>query len=115
MEGCVFCKIAAGNVPSTRVYEDEEFFAFRDINPSAPVHDVLIPKKHVISNLGEADKTHVEMLGRMLLCARKIAESEGIAENFRVRTNTGRLAGQSVWHIHFHIQGGWKEENKVIS
>lgn len=115
MESCVFCKIVAGELTSTKIYEDENFLAFRDINPAAPIHDVLIPKAHIISNLGEAGDDQAGMLGKMLMAAKKVAEKEGVSANFSVKTNTGEKSGQSVWHIHFHILGGWKDNRKVTS
>ena len=106
MDDCIFCKIAAGEMSSDKVYEDNDFYAFRDINPAAPTHILLIPKKH-IARITDATAEHAELLGRMLLIATEIAQSEGVAaEGVRFVLNCNEGAGQSVWHIHLHIIGG---------
>lgn len=100
---CLFCRIIAGEIPSTKVYEDENVLAFRDIDPQAPVHILLIPKKHFDSIL-EADPETVGMLTEV---AKKLAVEKGIAENgFRIVINTGDEGGQSVKHLHMHLLGG---------
>jgi histidine triad (HIT) family protein len=104
--GCLFCKIAAGDVPADVVHDDERLLAFRDIAPQAPVHVLVIPREHVAS-LGEAEDGHSDVLGEMLLLARDLAVAEGIAEaGFRTVINTGRDGGQSVGHLHLHLLGG---------
>lgn len=106
MSDCLFCKIAAGEIPSTKVYEDEEVLAFRDIAPKAPVHILLIPKKHLAS-LAEAGPEDAALLGKMQLLARRLAEQEGVAESgFRVVANSGPNSGQEVAHLHYHLLGG---------
>ena len=106
MSDCLFCKIAAGEIPSAKVYEDEEILAFRDIAPKAPVHILLIPKKHLAS-LAEAGPDDAALLGKMQLFARQLAEKEGVAESgFRVLTNSGPNSGQEVAHLHYHLLGG---------
>ena len=106
MSDCLFCKIAAGEIPSAKVYEDEEILAFRDIAPKAPVHILLIPKKHLAS-LAEAGPDDAAWLGKMQLLARQLAEKEGVAESgFRVLTNSGPNSGQEVAHLHYHLLGG---------
>ncbi len=106
MSDCLFCKIAAGEIPSTKVYEDEEILAFRDIAPKAPVHILLIPKKHLAS-LAEAGPEDAALLGKMQLLARQLAEQEGVAESgFRVVANSGPNSGQEVAHLHYHLLGG---------
>jgi histidine triad (HIT) family protein len=105
MGDCIFCKIARGEIPSKKVYEDGEFFAFHDINPVAPVHFMLIPKLHVAS-LMEADDSHVALLGKMLLLAPKLAKEQGLNHGFRTVINTGKGGGQEVLHLHIHIIGG---------
>ncbi|MBI5436688.1 MAG: histidine triad nucleotide-binding protein [Nitrosomonadales bacterium] len=105
MGDCLFCKIARGEIPSKKVYEDSEFFAFHDINPVAPVHFMLIPKLHVASLL-EADASHAALLGKMLLLAPKLAKEQGLVNGFRTFINTGRGGGQEVMHLHIHIIGG---------
>ena len=106
MSDCLFCKIAAGEIPSAKVYEDEEILAFRDIAPKAPVHILLIPKKHLAS-LAEAGPDVSAVLGKMQRLARQLAEKEGVAESgFRVLTNSGPNSGQEVAHLHYHLLGG---------
>ncbi len=99
---CLFCEIIAGVRPSTRVYETKTIFAFRDVNPVAPTHILIVPKKHIarVAHLTEAD---VSLMGELLLAARKIAEMEGVAEAFRLVINDGASAGQTVRHIHIHL------------
>lgn len=106
MEDCLFCKIIHEEIPSTKVYEDDTVFAFRDINPQAPTHVLVIPKKHVAS-LAEADKLSAEELAACLCACAKVAEQEGLTEKgFRVVSNCGDDACQSVHHLHFHVLGG---------
>lgn len=106
MEDCLFCMIAAGTIPSAKVYEDDEVVAFRDINPQAPVHVLVIPKRHIQS------AHHIRMedsatVMAMYAAAQRVAEELGISEDgYRIVTNIGRDAGQSVPHLHFHILGG---------
>ena len=103
---CLFCEIAAGNIPSARVYEDELVYAFRDIAPQAPVHVLIIPKKHIESAQALTSEDDA-LLCHMFACARKIAESEGVAASgYRLITNVGDDAGQSVHHLHLHLIGG---------
>lgn len=105
-EDCLFCKIASGEIPSTEVYSDEEFYAFRDINPGAPTHCLVIPRKH-IARITEADPGDEALLGRLMLRANAIARAEGIAESgFRYVINCNDDGGQTVYHIHLHILGG---------
>ena len=106
MENCLFCKIVAGDIPSTKVYEDELVYAFRDIAPQAPVHVLIIPKKH-IESAQALTREDDALLCHMFACARKIAESEGVAKSgYRLITNVGDDAGQSVHHLHLHLIGG---------
>lgn len=105
MSDCIFCKIGRHELASDIIYEDEEFLAFKDINPAAPVHVLLVPKKHVSSLLDEG--AGEEMLGRALAQVPRIARQLGLAEDgFRLVINTGKLGGQTVNHLHFHILGG---------
>ncbi|PRX28345.1 histidine triad (HIT) family protein [Orenia metallireducens] len=106
MEECIFCKIVAGEINSNIVYEDDKVIAFKDINPEAPIHHLIIPKKHIptLLDLQEDDK---ELIGHIYLVASKIAQDEGIAEDgFRVVSNCNEAGGQSVYHIHYHLLGG---------
>jgi len=103
---CVFCKIVAGEIPSTKLYEDEHVLAFRDINPVAPVHVLVIPKQHLAS-AAELGAEQGELLGRLFAAIRKVAAETGVAETgYRVVTNVGKDAGQVVFHVHFHVIGG---------
>jgi histidine triad (HIT) family protein len=99
---CIFCKIAAGTIPSRKVYEDENFLAFHDIQPKAPLHLLLIPKIHIPS-LQQVDATHTQLLGKMLVLASRLAAENGAPEGFRTIINTGRAGGQEVYHLHLHI------------
>lgn len=107
---CIFCKIAAGQIPSQKIYEDEELFAFHDIRPAAPVHFLIIPKLHLAS-LAEAGPEHAALLGRMLELAPRLARELGVTNGFRIVINTGADGGQEVYHLHLHVMGGprpWK-------
>ena len=101
---CLFCKISQGLISSQKVYEDEEIYAFKDINPAAPVHFLIVPKLH-LESLASADQSHQDLLGKMLLLAPKLATDQGL-KGFRTMINTGREGGQEVFHIHIHVFGG---------
>ncbi len=105
MEDCIFCKIVAGKIPCSKVYEDNEIFAFRDIHPVAPVHFMVIPKVHIAS-LAEVDLGHQMLLGKLLALGSKLAIAEGCADGWRTVINTGRVGRQEVYHLHIHIIGG---------
>ncbi|MES2187679.1 MAG: histidine triad nucleotide-binding protein [Pseudomonadota bacterium] len=106
---CLFCKIAAGTIPSRKVYEDEELFAFHDIRPGAPVHFMLIPKQHIPS-MAQVTDAHAALLGRMMVLAPKLAMEQGCNPypdgGFRLMVNTGTEGGQEVHHLHMHVMGG---------
>lgn len=103
---CLFCKIIAGEIPSAKVYEDEHVYAFRDINPQAPVHVLIVPKKHM-ANILELAGDDTGIASAVVEAVKIIAEQEGVAESgFRVITNCGRDGAQSVEHLHFHLLGG---------
>ena len=106
MTDCIFCKIAAGGIPSQRVYEDEHVFAFRDIAPQAPVHVLIIPKSHAASSVAELNEDNSYIAAKCLEAAAKIARSEGLGNGYRIITNSGPDAGQTVFHLHFHLLGG---------
>ncbi len=101
---CIFCKIVNGSIPSKKIYEDEEVIAFNDINPSAKVHFLIVPKTH-IDSLTSCDIQHQDLLGKMLLLAPKLAGDQGLA-GFKTLINTGVDGGQEVFHIHLHVLGG---------
>lgn len=105
MNECVFCRIATHQAPARILFEDDDLMAFHDIAPRAPVHVLVIPKHH-IQSLAEASREHQELLGKLLLGVQRAAREAGIAHAFRVVTNSGEGAGQSVFHLHFHVLGG---------
>lgn len=106
MEDCIFCKIAAGEIPSKKVYEDESVLVFHDIDAKAPVHVLIIPKKHVASVL-ELSRQDAELVAHIFEVAKRIAEELGVDKSgFRLVANTGADAGQSVPHLHFHLLAG---------
>jgi len=106
---CLFCKIVARKIPSRAVFEDEEFYAFHDIHPWAPVHFLIIPKRHIAS-MAQVGPDHVGMMGRMMALIPQLALQEGCNPyphgGFRLLTNTGAEGGQEVQHLHFHVMGG---------
>lgn len=105
---CIFCKIAEGTIPSRKVYEDEHVVAFHDIQPQAPVHLLVIPRKHIAS-LDDASQGDERLLGQAMLAARRVAREAGLdASGYRVVTNIGPDAGQVVFHLHLHVLGGEK-------
>lgn len=113
-EDCIFCKIIRKEIPSTIVYEDDEIIAFRDINPVAPVHVLVIPKKHITS-LVELKDEDLHIIGKIYKIINEIAEKEGIKDNgFRVIVNCGKDGGQVVEHLHFHLLGGKVLGPKII-
>lgn len=115
MDNCIFCKIAAGQIPSKKIYEDEDLIAFRDINPAAPVHFLIVPRKHV-ATLADCTAEHTALLGKMLALAPRLAAEQGCgygldAEGkptggFKTLINTGPDGGQEVYHLHMHVIGG---------
>ena len=114
MKDCLFCKIIGGEIPSTKVYEDDKTYAFRDINPQAPVHVLVIPKEHIAS-LAEGDKLSDAALAACLRTCAKVAKLEGLEDGgFRVVSNCGDNACQSVHHLHFHVLGGRKMSEGMV-
>ncbi len=110
---CIFCQIIEGKIPSETIYQDEETIAFRDINPQAPVHIVIIPRKHVpsLDQLKEADSA---LVGRMVAVANRLAKEEGVADRgYRVVINCGKEGGQLVPHLHMHLVGGRQLSDQV--
>ena len=105
MENCLFCKIAAGVIPSTKVYEDDQILAFRDIAPQAPTHILVIPKAH-IGSVAEITAENAAVVAHIFFFFFQIAEKEGLTGGYRVVSNCGADAGQTVPHLHFHILGG---------
>jgi histidine triad (HIT) family protein len=105
MNDCLFCRIIRGEIPAKKVYEDEHVYAFDDINPQAPTHVLVVPKKHV-RGLKEATAEHAELIGYCQLAAANIARQRGIEDGYRTVLNVGPHAGQSVFHLHVHLLGG---------
>lgn len=109
---CVFCKIIAGEIPSNKVYEDEHCYAFKDLNPQTPTHVLIVPKKHV-AGLNETEFLSDEALAACLRAANKVAKLEGLTEGYRLVSNCGPHACQSVSHLHFHVLGGRQMEGQM--
>ena len=104
-DDCIFCKIVRGEIPCSKVYEDDEVLAFHDIKPAAPVHFLIIPKLH-LATLADAEERHAALLGKMLLLAPRLAQEQGLRDGFKTAINTGKGGGQLVFHLHLHIIGG---------
>ncbi len=109
MGDCVFCKIIKRELPSKIEYEDDDLIVFQNINPIAPTHVLIVPKKHII-NLSEVTSENQALLGKMLVVAQKMAKKLEIIDAFRIGVANGANAGQTVFHMHFHLTGGWKEK-----
>ncbi len=110
---CIFCKIVAGEIPSPRVYENDYLIVIKDINPKAPVHDLIIPKRHIAS-LNELDDK--DLAAELFLAAVKVAKKEGIdAKGYRLIVNTGKAGGQLVPHLHLHLLGGRNLGPKIVA
>src|SRR5450432_2988982 len=106
MDDCIFCKIVAGEIPSKIAYQDDEVFAFHDINPAAPTHIVVVPRQH-IANSAALDASHALLAGRLIVAAAQIAREQNlVGSGYRIVTNTGKDGGQTVGHLHFHLLGG---------
>ena len=108
-DNCIFCKIIAGTIPSRKVFEDDEIFAFHDANPWAPIHFLIVPKTHILS-MAQVEAQHAALLGRMMVLAPRLAIEQGCKPypegGFRIVTNTGAEGGQEVHHLHIHVMGG---------
>jgi histidine triad (HIT) family protein len=113
MENCIFCKIARGEIPSKKVYEDEEIFAFHDINPQSAVHFMMIPKKHIPS-LADAKPEDASVLGRMMVLSGRLAKEQGSPDGYRTVVNTGRIGRQDVMHLHVHVVGGREPLGRML-
>ena len=106
MSDCIFCKIAAGEIPSECLYQDEQVYAFKDINPMAPVHVLIVPKQHIAS-VNEVTAENSAVIAHIYEVASQLAKELGVAEDgYRIVTNCGKNAGQTVFHLHFHLLGG---------
>ena len=105
MDNCIFCKIARGEIPSKKIYQDDDVIAFHDIRPIAPVHFMVVPTLHVAS-LAEVTDEHRALLGKIMVVASRLAKEQGCTDGFRTIVNTGRVGGQEVHHLHLHVIGG---------
>ena len=113
-ENCLFCKIIKGEIPSSKVYEDEEILAFNDINPAAPIHVLVIPKKH-ISSLAEMEDGDEKIISKIYKVINEIAEEQGFKQDgYRVIVNCGKDGGQEVGHLHFHLLAGKQLGEKIV-
>lgn len=113
MENCLFCKIITGEIPSSKVFENEDVLAFRDINPQAPVHILVIPKKHIDSAVA-VTSDNSDCVAKCFEAISVIAEQEHLEKGFRVISNCGAAAGQTVFHLHFHILAGKKLDEQMV-
>lgn len=114
MEDCLFCKIIKGEIPCNKVYEDDEVLAFYDINPAAPIHILVIPKKHIIS-LAHLEKEDEPVVGKIYHVINQIAQDKGFKQDgYRVIVNCGKNGGQEIMHLHFHILGGTQLGEKIV-
>lgn len=113
-ENCLFCKIIRGEIPSSKVYEDEEILAFKDINPAAPIHVLVIPKKHIAS-LADMEDEDEKIISEIYKVINEIAEKQGVKEKgYRVIVNCGKDGGQEVGHLHFHLLAGKQLGEKIV-
>ena len=112
MEDCIFCKIIKGEIPSNKVYEDDEILAFKDINPMAPVHILVIPKKH-IESANEITEEDEKVIGKIFTVIKKLAKDNNLDNGYRIVNNCGEDGGQAVKHLHFHLLGGKKLKIEV--
>ena len=108
---CLFCKIVAGEIPSTRLYEDDQVFAFADVNPQAPFHGLVVPKEH-LATLDEFDDSQSELAGRLMLVAKSLAAERGLP-GYRVAMNVNSEGGQVIFHAHLHVLGGRQMEGSL--
>ena len=107
MKDCLFCKIAKGKAPAEFIYEDDKFIAFKDINPKAPIHLLIVPKKH-IQSLNHLELKDKEFIGELILVAQKIAREQKVSNGYKLIFNVGRGGGQLIEHLHLHLLAGWK-------
>ena len=112
MEDCIFCKIIKGEIPSDKVYEDDEILAFKDINPIAPIHVLIIPKKH-IDSINEINDEDELLIGKIFIVIKKLAKEFNLDNGYRIVNNCGEDGGQAVKHLHFHLLGGRKLKMEV--
>lgn len=104
MTDCIFCKIAHGDIPSSKLYEDDDLLAFHDIHPKAPVHFLVIPKRH-IDSLFVVEDSDAPLLGKLMVTASKLAREQGLSDGYKTIVHTGEAGGQEVFHLHVHVLG----------
>lgn len=114
MRECIFCKIINKEIPSTPVYEDDDLIVINDINPKAPVHMLIVPKQHV-ANLDELTQETSLIVAKIAMTAQRLAQQNSISGKYKVVTNVGEMAGQTVMHMHFHVLGGWNSKDEVTT
>lgn len=112
MNDCIFCKIINKEIPSTPVFEDDDLIVINDRDPKAPIHMLIMPKQH-ITNLDELTAENSEIVTKILMTAQRLAKENNISGRYKVVTNVGELAGQTVFHMHFHMLGGWNSKEEV--
>jgi histidine triad (HIT) family protein len=110
---CIFCQIVARELPAEIVYEDQDLTVFKDINPAAPVHLLIVPKRH-LESLNSLDEKTADIGSKMFLTAKRVAEQQGIKTGYRIMVNCGREAGQVIRHLHMHLMGGWNKKAPQI-
>lgn len=115
MEGCIFCKIVEGKIPSKKVYEDDQVLAFDDIRPMSPVHVIVIPKQHIATLMDvETDTDHINVMNRLIKAVQEVAKIKGISDRgFRVVNNCKEEGGQIIFHVHLHVLGGKKLKDEL--
>ncbi len=114
MNDCIFCKIINKEIPASFLFEDEDLIVIKDIKPKAPVHLLVIPKEHIV-NLDDVSEKHANLLSKILLTSKKLASENNISGRYKVATNIGELGGQVIFHMHFHLVGGWEKKEDVES
>lgn len=114
MEDCIFCKIINKEIPSTPVFEDDDLIVINDRDPKAPVHMLIMPKKH-FANLDELSEENSTIVAKILMTAQRLAKEKNISGRYKVVTNVGEMAGQTVMHMHFHMLGGWNSKDEVTT
>lgn len=114
MKECIFCKIINKETPSTPVFEDDDLIVINDRAPKAPIHMLIMPKKH-LANLDEVTPENSDILVKILMRAKRLAEENNISGRYKIVTNVGEVAGQTVMHMHFHMLGGWNSKDEVTT
>lgn len=111
MAACLFCRIRDGEIPSTKVYEDEHLIAFKDIYPKAPLHVLIVPRKH-IATINDLEANDAELVGHLFLAAKQIAAEAGYGDGYRVLMNCGEKGGQVIFHLHLHLMAGFRDDEQ---